>query len=232
MKDDNNSKNNPVRDEGNNERGAEYERRKKVLEELEKNKTKKATNENLVNEPTAAEPKKKVLKLKLTYVLAVIVILSALVGTVYFLTSGQASQALSVVASGDNVSVFYTLTLTNGTVLQSNFGAQPFSFVVGSGQVIQGFNDAVIGMKVGEAKNVTLPPNEAYGNYSSALIVTVPRSDFGNASINVGETVSNKATGQKGIITVVNSTSATINFNSPLAGETLLFEIKIASINK
>ncbi len=218
-------------DNDNNENDVEWENRKKIPAEMERHKTQKNSDETHGNGPTAA-PKKKVLKLKLTYVLAVIVILSALVGTVYFLTIWQASQALSVVASGDNISVFYTLTLTNGTVLQSNFGAQPFSFVVGSGQVIQGFNDAVIGMKVGEAKNVTLPPNEAYGNYSSALIVTVPRSDFGNASINVGETVSNKATGQKGIITVVNSTSATINFNSPLAGETLLFEIKIASINK
>ena len=66
-------------------------------------------------------------------------------------------------ANGDTVDVFYTGTFTNGTVFDSNVGGQPLQFTVGSGQVIPGFDQAVLGMKLKESKTVTIPANDAYG---------------------------------------------------------------------
>ena len=170
-------------------------------------------------------------KSKKRYLLVSVIIVLALVSAIYFVIQNSSSSSPAIAANGDNVSVFYRGSLSNGTVFSSNFGSTPFSFVLGSGQVIPGFNNAIIGMKVGETKNVTIPPAEAYGYENSSLIITVPLSDFGNNTVNVGEHVTDRS-GQSAVITAVNSTSATLNFNSPLAGETLFFQIKLVSIKK
>ncbi len=158
---------------------------------------------------------------------AAIVIVLAVLLSVYLLYFKSSSIEAK---TGDNVSVFYTLTYTNGTVIQSNFNQTPFSFVIGSNTTITGFNNAVMGMKVNQTKNVTLPPSEAYGNPQPSLIVTIPRSDLGNSTLADGEAVSSDS-GQTGVITTFNSTNVTVNFNSPLAGKTLVFYIKLVKIN-
>ena len=165
---------------------------------------------------------------KKLHVLLVAVVIAVLLASFYLLS--QSNGSLSV-KSGDNVTVFYSLWLSNGTLLQSNFNSTPFSFIAGSSQVIKGFSNAVIGMKEGQIKNVTLPPSEAYGNINDSLIITVPKSVFGNSSLYVGERVSN-GRGSFGVITALNSTNVTVNFNPPLAGKTLIFEIKVVSIKK
>ena len=165
--------------------------------------------------------------IKKVYLLAIVVVIVVLVASFYFLSHNTSTIS---VKSGDNVTVFYSLWLSNGTLIQSDFNSTPFSFVAGSSQVIQGFNNAVIGMKPGQIKNITLQPSEAYGNINNSLIVTVPRSDFGNSSISIGEHVS-AGNGASGVITSLNATNVTVNFNPPLAGKTLKFEIKLVKIN-
>lgn len=162
------------------------------------------------------------------YLLVIVAVIVILIVSFYLLS--HSSTAVSV-KSGDNVTVFYSLWLSNGTLIQTNFNSTPFSFIAGSSQVIKGFSNAVIGMKEGQVKNVTLSPAEAYGNVNDSLIITVPKSDFGNSSLYVGEQVSD-ANGATGVITVLNSTNVTVDFNSPLAGKTLIFEIKVVSIKK
>ena len=73
---------------------------------------------------------------------------------------GTADQTAKV---NDTVNVFYTLTLEDGTVHQTNVGKEPLSFILGSGQVVKGFDAAVVGMKPGETKIVTQTPDQAYG---------------------------------------------------------------------
>lgn len=163
-----------------------------------------------------------------------IVILLIIIGAGYVVIKSSAGP---VVAVGDTVSVNYTGTFTNGTVFDSSAGRQPLQFTVGSGQVIQGFDNAVVGMKLNEQKTVTLPPNQAYGQINPALIVPVPKSSFSNQTILVGEHVSrtvNATTGQtiSGVVTAVNATTVTVDFNSPLAGQTLIFKITVVAIKK
>lgn len=167
---------------------------------------------------------------KVLVAVAVIVVI-AIIGLVYMATSSAASP---VVANGDTIGVYYTGTLTNGTVFDSNVGEQPLVFTVGSGQVITGFDQGVVGMKLNQSKTLTIPVNEAYGPVNPELIISVPLKSFGNQSVEVGMTVTEDANGQQveGTVTAVNSTNATIDFNPKLAGQTLIFTIKVVSIQK
>ncbi|MEM0149857.1 MAG: FKBP-type peptidyl-prolyl cis-trans isomerase [Candidatus Micrarchaeaceae archaeon] len=135
------------------------------------------------------------------------------------------------VKPGDNVSIFFTGSFTNGTVFGSNFGGQPLNFTVGSPYIIPGFSDAVVGMKVGQIKNVTIPEQDAYGPVNQSRIIAVPLADFNSSALKVGSIITDSAN-QQGEVIALNNTTATVDFNSPLAGHTLVFEIKVASIHK
>ncbi len=174
-----------------------------------------------------AEEKTGKSKIKPMHIALIAIVLIVIVAVVYMTTSA----AGQVVANGDNVSVIYTGKLTNGTVFDSNVGKQLLTFTVGSSQIIQGFSLAVIGMKVNQTKNVTIPANQAYGQPNPSLIVVVPRSQFGNTSVAVGLQVQTNS-GQRGVITSDTLTNVTVNFNPPLAGQTLLFQIKMVAIHK
>ncbi len=71
--------------------------------------------------------------------------------------------------NGDTVQVNYTGKLTDGTVFDTSAGRAPLEFTLGSGDVVPGFEKAILGMKVGEKKTVTIPVNEAYGPYRNEL---------------------------------------------------------------
>lgn len=159
-----------------------------------------------------------------------IIILAAAVIVSYIAISSAAS---SVVKVGDYIAVNYTGTLTNGTVFGSSATSGPLQFTVGSNELIPGFDQAVIGMKLGQEKTVTIPANDAYGQINPNLIVKVPIADFMNQSVQVGETVSQESSGQseQGIVTAVNATTVTVDFNSPLAGQTLIFKITVIAID-
>ncbi len=68
-----------------------------------------------------------------------------------------------MIKSGDKIQVHYTGTLDDNTIFDSSEGKQPLEFTAGAGQMIKGFDDAVIGMEVGEEKEIKIPPEEAYG---------------------------------------------------------------------
>ncbi len=139
-----------------------------------------------------------------------------------------------VVQAGDVVQVYYTGSFQNGTVFGSNVGQQPIQFTVGANQMISGFDQAVVGMRLNQTKNVTLPPSLAYGNVNPNLIITVPIAAFGNQTVKDGMPVTKNANGQQlqGVVTQVNSTNATVDFNPPLAGKTLYFSIRVVKITK
>ncbi len=162
-----------------------------------------------------------------------IIVLAIAVVAVY-LTIGTAS-AVQTVSAGDNVQVYYTGAFTNGSVFNSNVGGPLFNFTVGANGVIPGFDQAVIGMKLNQTKTVTIPVNEAYGEVDPKLIVTLPIKEFGNQTVDVGNIFTETTTsGQQiqGIVIAKNATNATLDFNPPLAGKTLVFTIKVVGIEK
>jgi len=138
--------------------------------------------------------------------------------------------------NGDVVQVDYTGTLEDGTVFDTStsVGREPLEFTLGEGQMIPGFEQAVLGMKVGESKTVTIPADEAYGQYRDDLVVVVNREDLpAGLDPEVGEQLQGpRPDGGTGVCTVTNvtDTTITIDFNHPLAGKDLTFEIELVSI--
>lgn len=166
--------------------------------------------------------------LKPLYLIAAFVVVIIIIG-IYLETNNS-----PVVAKGDKISVYYTGKLTNGTVFDTNVGKAPLNFTVGAGQMIAGFDQGVIGMKLNQNKTITIPAAQAYGAVNPALIVTVPISQFGNLTPTVGMHVAYSTNGQQtqGVVTQVNKTNATVDFNSPLAGQTLIFTVEVVKIQK
>ena len=137
---------------------------------------------------------------------------------------------------GDIVAVEYVGTLDNGGVFDSSESqGGPLEFKVGGGQVLQGFEDAVLGMEVGEKKTIRLEPSQGYGEYSKNLVETIPRSSIPNNERLTEDTMLlvSLPDGSKmpASITAINEETVTLDMNHPLAGEVLHFEIKVVGIN-
>lgn len=136
--------------------------------------------------------------------------------------------------SGDTVRVNYTGTLADGSVFDSSEGREPLEFVIGTGQVIPGFDAAVSELGVGDTATVTIVAADAYGEHSDEGMQTFPRDAFPpDASPEVGWAVELSAPdGQRVPATVAEVTdeSITLDFNHPLAGQDLTFEITLVEV--
>lgn len=142
---------------------------------------------------------------------------------------------MKTIQLNDQVTLHYKGTLANGELFDTSFGGQPLTFNVGQGEVIPGFEKAVVGMGVDESKQFTIPSLEAYGLVDESLIHRVSRTEFPE-HINPEEgmrLVSNLEDGNQVPITItkVTADSITIDANHPLAGKDLTFDITIVSIN-
>jgi len=131
---------------------------------------------------------------------------------------------------GDLVGLYYTGTLDDGTQFDSNVGGTPLTFVLGSGQVIKGFDDAVRGHSVGDTFTVRIEAADAYGERSDANILDLP-AEGAPDGLQVGDTVQLN-TGQTVVVVAITADTITVDANPPLAGEALTFEITIDSITR
>jgi peptidylprolyl isomerase len=134
--------------------------------------------------------------------------------------------------SGDTVRVNYRGTLCDGTEFDSSKGREPLEFVVGSGQVIQGFDAAVGGLEPGDSVTVTIPAADAYGEHDDEGLQQFPLEAFPSAP-EVGWAV--ELSGPEGervpaVVAEVSQESVTLDFNHPLAGQDLTFEITLVEV--
>ncbi|GBE35983.1 FKBP-type peptidyl-prolyl cis-trans isomerase SlyD [bacterium BMS3Bbin07] len=138
------------------------------------------------------------------------------------------------VKAGDTVRVHYSGFLDDGTVFDSSLEREPFEFTLGQGMVIPGFEDAVVGMDVGDSKTVNIPTDQAYGPYRDELLVAVERSQVPpNIEPDVGMELqirTPEGTVTNVTITEMDENSITLDANHPLAGKDLIFEIKLVEI--
>ncbi|HEC91867.1 MAG TPA: peptidylprolyl isomerase [Candidatus Atribacteria bacterium] len=135
---------------------------------------------------------------------------------------------------GDKVKVHYSGSLKDGTVFDSSLEKEPFEFTLGEDMVIPGFENAIIGMNEGETKTVSIPPEEAYGDYREELVVTVDRSQIpSDIEPRLGMVLqvrSREGTIANVIIRDITENSITLDGNHPLAGKELTFEIKLLEV--
>jgi peptidylprolyl isomerase len=130
---------------------------------------------------------------------------------------------------GDTVQVHYTGQLADGEVFDSSEGGEPLQFKVGAGEVIQGFDEGVVGMNVGDKKQLDIESGDAYGERNEALINTIPRDGL-NLDIEpeVGMSLLMQLPDGNQIpvaITGVTPDSITLDANHPLAGQRLIFAV-------
>lgn len=139
-----------------------------------------------------------------------------------------------VVKVGSKVQVHYTGTLSDSTVFDQSRPDRPLAFVAGTGQMIPGFDKAVLGMKLNEEKSFTIPAEEAYGPKKPEMIMNVARSNLAeDLEPEIGDqiTIRNEAgMAYRGKLVGISPDSLLIDFNHPLAGEDLTFDVKVVSI--
>jgi len=138
-------------------------------------------------------------------------------------------------ARGDKVKVHYTGRLTDGTVFDTSLERdEPLEFTLGQGAVIQGFEQAVLGLRPGESRSVEIPPESAYGPHREDMTVLVERSQLPpDLDPQVGQRLEvGHANGNTLLVTVTEVTGEAVRLdgNHPLAGQTLCFEIELLAI--
>ena len=137
-----------------------------------------------------------------------------------------------MIAQGNTVNVHYTGKLTNGEQFDSSEGREPLKFKVGALQVIPGFEDAVIGKSVGDKVTVNIPCDKAYGPVRDDLNQQVPVAQLPEG-VKIGDSL--QAMTEQGpidvTVTELNEEFGVIDANHRLAGEDLLFDIEIVSVD-
>jgi FKBP-type peptidyl-prolyl cis-trans isomerase 2 len=138
--------------------------------------------------------------------------------------------------NGDTVQLHYMGKLQDGTIFDSSRERHPLQFTIGKGQVIAGFEQAIIGMKVGDCKTTKIPMEQAYGPRRDDLVVTMDRDKL-PSGLNpaVGQRLEMTQTDdQVSLVTVVGVTESalTLDANHPLAGKELTFDLELIKIVK
>lgn len=161
--------------------------------------------------------------------LAGLLFLSVMLGT----GAAYAKEKPLSIETGRKVSFDYVLTV-DGKEADSSKGRGPLSFVKGSGQIIPGLDKQLTGMKAGESKTVTVTPAEAYGNIDPKALKDVPRTALPKGvDPKVGMMLQMLGNNGQSIpvkIVEVKKESVVIDLNHPFAGKTLVFKIKIVSV--
>ena len=137
-----------------------------------------------------------------------------------------------MITQGSTVEVHYTGRFIDGEVFDSSEGKDPLQFQIGSGQIIPGFETAIMGKNIGEKVSVTIAPDQAYGQLREDLVIEVPLDKMPGA-VEVGQLL--QADGGDGqivqvIVKEIKEEVIVIDGNHPLAGQELVFDIEVVSI--
>ncbi len=136
--------------------------------------------------------------------------------------------------NGDTVKVDLYGKFEDGTVFDSSAGRDPMEFTIGQGQVIPGFENAIVGMELGDAKTTTIQASDAYGEHNKELLLVVERNKLPqDLNPSVGEQLElRRPDGQAILVTIaeVSDASITLDANHPLAGKNLVFDIQLKEI--
>jgi FKBP-type peptidyl-prolyl cis-trans isomerase 2 len=139
-----------------------------------------------------------------------------------------------VIAQGSKVSIHYTLRV-DGEVIDSSDGQEPLEYEQGSGQIIPGLENALVGLTAGATRDVVVAPEHGYGLVNPDAIQTVPKSAFETTEglqvdgVIAGETSDGRRFQAR--VADIGIETVTLDLNHPLAGKTLLFSVEIVSVS-
>jgi peptidylprolyl isomerase len=136
------------------------------------------------------------------------------------------------IKKGDTISVHYTGKFESGEVFDTSEGRMPLKFTTGTGQLVKGFDNAVIGMSVGDKKTVRISPTEGYGERNEDMIIDMPKTNMPeDMKVEVGMTLQLADQAGNPVPATVHEICEDVikmDANHPLAGKTLVFDIEVA----
>ncbi len=137
------------------------------------------------------------------------------------------------IAQNTQVTLHFALRLENGDTVDSTFDKAPATFKVGDGNLLPGFEVALFGFKAGDKRNLTVAPENAFGQPNPQNVQVIPRSQFQDMELSEGLLVIfNDAANTElpGVVKAFDDTQVTVDFNHPLAGKTLTFDVEIIEV--
>ncbi len=146
--------------------------------------------------------------------------------------TGKGEKVMSI-SQGKTISIEYTLKLEDKTVVDSNVGGGPLTYIHGSHQIIPGLEKALEGMKIGDIKEVTVKPEEGYGPLDVNALMEVNKEMIPPDAVEIGNHLQGKDQSGKVFsakIAEIKENTVVLDFNHPLAGKTLYFDVKVLNI--
>ena len=159
-------------------------------------------------------------------------IIAALLFSTRFI--GETAEIIEAqIQEGSQVSFEYTLSDETGTVIESSKGKQPMSYIHGKSQIIPGLEKELSGMKVGEEKKIQVKPEDGYGRVNPDAFQEVPKDKLPPEALKVGTMLMAQGSQGQGVpvrVHEIKDTTVIMDFNHPMAGKTLSFDIKVSEI--
>ncbi len=142
-------------------------------------------------------------------------------------------MAEQLIAADCKVTLHFAIKLDNGQVVDSNFEGNPATFTVGDGQLLEGFERTLLGMKAGDEAVIDISPEQGFGMANPNNLQKLPRKQFGDMALEQGLVISFADAGNgelPGVISAFDEEQVTVDFNHPLAGQQLKFAVKIIAV--
>ena len=136
------------------------------------------------------------------------------------------------IETGMSVTLHFSLGLEGGHIIDSNFESEPATFSVGDGNLLPGFESTLMGLVNGDERKFTIPPEQAFGQHNPQNVQVVERGNFDQEELELGAMFSfQNGDGElPGVIVDVDDNEVMIDFNHPLAGKNIIFQVKIIDI--
>jgi FKBP-type peptidyl-prolyl cis-trans isomerase SlpA len=137
------------------------------------------------------------------------------------------------IAAATQVTLHFAIKLENGDVVDSTFDKQPATFKVGDGNLLPGFEQALYGLKAGDKRSLPIAPEQGFGQPNPQNVQVMPRSQFKDMELGEGLLVIfNDAANAElpGMVQSFDDNQVSVDFNHPLAGKTLSFEVEIIAV--
>jgi len=133
---------------------------------------------------------------------------------------------------GTKVTLHFALVLEDGDIIDSNFESVPATFTVGDGNLLPGFESTLMGLVNGDEREFTISPEDAFGQHNPQNVQRVDRSNFDQQELEIGAMFSfQNGDGElPGVIVEFEDDEILIDFNHPLAGKNIIFQVKIMNI--
>ena len=138
------------------------------------------------------------------------------------------------IGAATQVTLHFAIKLDNGDVVDSTFDKEPATFTVGDGSLLPGFEQALYGLKAGDKRSLPIGPEQGFGQGNPQNIQVMPRAQFADMELSEGLLIifNDAAIAElPGVVKAFDANQVTIDFNHPLAGKDLTFDVEIIDVN-